>query len=130
MLPRITLPTSLIAQSYVIQFKLPSGFTSDSDGNRVPAAETILSLNCRLKKSKLRNAQATQIFPGTDTHQTLYEGWVNQGNPAVFPAALRKQRNLVGTVEIDGISGRIECKPWQGDTTTLTDGRQGVEHKY
>lgn len=99
------------ARSYPIAFKIPNGFATDADGNRVPAAETTIVLNCRLKKSKLRSAQITQAFPGTDTHQTLYEGWVNQGDPPVLPDALRKQRNLVGVVAIDGISGRIECKP-------------------
>jgi hypothetical protein len=66
---------------------------------------------CRLKKP-VGSAQKvlTEAFPGTDTHQLLLNGWVNDDDNPTFPAELRAQRTPVGTVELDGVAGRIECK--------------------
>jgi hypothetical protein len=113
-----------LATAYLVTFKIPSGFTTDADGNRVPSAVASIQLSCRLKRTS-PSAKTDRLFPGTDQHQTIYHGWVNEGTPPVFPSKLRQQRILVGTVTIDGIAGRLECK-----LTAITQGSTAVGERF
>ena len=102
----------LRAKKHTISFNLGRVYGTDADGNPVPTTTQVIQLVCRLKPATLaRGNTIVENFPGANQSSISYLGWVDDDILGkTFPTSLRKQGELVGSVTIDSVEGKIDIR--------------------
>ena len=113
--------------AYPITFKLPSGFTTDGNGNRVPATTANLIISCRLRPVVGNSEKVQRLeFPGADSKSIMLSGWCDtESTNGLFPDSIRRQTIATGSVRYNGQLGTIQIR-----VTGATPGSSSVGERF
>ena len=95
-----------------ITFQLATAITDDGEGGDATGVSSIV-IPARLVPISGQNEVSRVIendFPGENTYDYVFYGWVNDRLKYKFPKELRQQKRPVGTCELPDMGGgRIQC---------------------